>query len=416
MASRDKQRRIDTQWQTLQPSWDKKDYDGERKMLHDTLDDDENIERLSPSGWKVLLGEEAMESHDRGIFTATGRRVIFLNKGRFSKNVAQIPYLAIREVQQQGPGNLTVVTPKYDYSLTLDQDAAALADFIRTRLPSDAASMEDRLSSILMGGEHIDHWAHCTVGEEQVSEMSSSAQSGGGKSYDYTGSIAFGVLAVATDRRIFFRALGLNREPKLTECPHGSILFVDYRGGTRVRFVDVKSQVHALSFREEADATQFVELISQHFGTAARRVSAEARIFAEWKLQHPIWDHRKNHGGERRKLAEILENDEHIEGLAWGDYQPEREKDLIYGGILAATGRRLLFVSNGLLEKNVNQLPYDGIDSVALRAGELHITAKSGHDGYVISSIDNMDPQDSRLKGHRDAFVARLQTLVESEA
>ena len=84
MASRDKRRRIDTQWQTLQPSWDKKDYDGERKMVHDTLDDDENIERLSPSSWKVLLGEEAMESHDRGIFAGTDRRVIFLNKGRLS--------------------------------------------------------------------------------------------------------------------------------------------------------------------------------------------------------------------------------------------------------------------------------------------------------------------------------------------
>ena len=56
MASREKQRRIDSQWQTLQPSWGKKDYDGERKMLHDTLDDDENIERLSSCGWKVLAG------------------------------------------------------------------------------------------------------------------------------------------------------------------------------------------------------------------------------------------------------------------------------------------------------------------------------------------------------------------------
>ncbi len=125
MASREKKRRIDTQWQTLQPSWDKKDYDGERKMLHDTLDDDENIERLSASGWKVLEGEQAMESHERGIVTATGRQVIFLNKGRITRNVAQIPYLGIREVKEQGPGNLTVVASRFDYSLTLDHGAAA---------------------------------------------------------------------------------------------------------------------------------------------------------------------------------------------------------------------------------------------------------------------------------------------------
>ncbi len=215
--------------------------------------------------------------------------------------------------------------------------------------------MEDRLSSILMGGERIDHWAHCTMGEEHVSEMRSSAQSVVGENYDYAGTMALGGLAVATNRRIFFQGLGLslgfNRAAGLTECPNGSILFVDYRGGMRVRFVDVKSQVHLLGFREEADATQFVELISQHFGTAARRVSAEVRISAEWKLQHPIWDHRKNHGGESRKLVEIMDSDEHIEGLAWGDYHPEGAKDLLYGGIIAATWRRLLFVSDGLLER-----------------------------------------------------------------
>ena len=70
----------------------------------------------------------------------------------------------------------------------------------------------------------------------------------------------------------------------------------------------------------------------EHVGTAARRVSAEARISAEWKLQHPLWDHRKNHGGERRKLVEIMDDDEHIEALAWGDYGQKGAKDELYGG------------------------------------------------------------------------------------
>ena len=80
-------------------------------------------------------------------------------------------------------------------------------------------------------------------------------------------------------------------------------------GGTSVRFVDVDAEVRALEFREEGDATQFVKLMREHVGTAAWRVSAEARISAEWKLQHPLWDHRKNHGGERRKLVEIMDDD-----------------------------------------------------------------------------------------------------------
>ena len=47
----------------------------------------ENIERLS-GGWKLSL----WGSHDRDIVAATGRRVVCLNKGRISNNVAQIPY------------------------------------------------------------------------------------------------------------------------------------------------------------------------------------------------------------------------------------------------------------------------------------------------------------------------------------
>ena len=413
MASREKIRQIDAQLQALQPGWGEKDYDGERKMLYDMMGDDEHIERLSAGGWKVLQRGRAMESHDRGIFAATGRGVVFLNKGRLSNNAAKIPYLAILEVQQQGPGELTVVTPLNHYSLSLDPGAAGLADFIRGRLLSDAASLEDSLSDILIGGERIDHWARGKAGEEWVNEVSNPAQAGGDR-YHHTDFLDTESLAVATDRRILFCTLEIGYEREYIDCPHGSILSVGYRGGRRIRFVDVDAKVRTLRFQQEADATQFVKLMREHVGTAARRVSAEARISAEWKLQHPLWDHRKNHGGERRKLAEIMDDDEHIEGLAWGDYHPAGSEELLYGGIIAATERRLLVVSNGLLEKNVSQLPYDGIDGVALKDGDLIITAKPGHSGYVISSIDDMDPHDSRRKGHRDAFAARLQTIVES--
>ena len=75
-------RQIDAQLQALQPDWGEKDYDGERKMLYDMMGDDEHIERLSAGSWKVLQRGRAMESHDRGIVAATGRGVVFLNKGR----------------------------------------------------------------------------------------------------------------------------------------------------------------------------------------------------------------------------------------------------------------------------------------------------------------------------------------------
>ena len=178
MASREKQRRIDTQWQTLQPSWGKKDYDGERRMLYDAIVEGDNVEHLFGRRWGSYNA-----NHDRGVAAATERGLVLLNRGRLTKNVERIPYLAIREVREQGPGTLTVVAPRQDYSLTLDQGAAVLADYIRGRLHSEAASLEDRLSSILMGGERIDHWAHCTVGEQTVHEAGGNAQGGGG-SYD----------------------------------------------------------------------------------------------------------------------------------------------------------------------------------------------------------------------------------------
>ena len=65
MASREKQRRIDAQWQTLQPFWGKKDYEGERKMLYDLLEPGEDVELLHSCGFEtknVAWGSR----HDRG--------------------------------------------------------------------------------------------------------------------------------------------------------------------------------------------------------------------------------------------------------------------------------------------------------------------------------------------------------------
>ena len=408
MARKETRDNIDRRWQMLQPGWGRDDFKGERRMLYEAIVEGNNVEHLFGCSW----GSDN-SNHDRGIVAATERGLVLLNRGRLSKNVELIPYLAIREVREQEPGTLTVVAPRQDYSITLDTGAAKLADYIRGRLHSDAASLEDRLSGILMGGERIDHWAHCTVGEQKVYEAGGNTQGGGG-SYDInTTTLAdSSALAVATDRRILFCTLGFNYDRERASWPHGSILSVEYWGGTSVRFVDVDARTHALGFREDGDATQFVKPMREHVGTAARRLSAEARISAEWKLQHPLWDHRKNHGGERRKLVEIMDDDEHIEALAWGDYGQKGAKEELYGGIIAATGRRLLLVSNGLLGQNVSQLSYGGIDDVALKGGELIITAKSGHSGYEISSIDNMDPHDSRKKGYRGVFASRLQALA----
>ena len=434
MASREKQRRIDAQWQTLQPFWGKKDYEGERKMLYDLLEPGEDVELLHSCGFEtknVMWGSR----HDRGVVVATGRRVILLNRGRLSKNRFGLTYLEIDEITEPEPGRVRLRGSGSGnamgsgsgavFELDLQFAAAEFSRFVRGHLLSDEESVAAAFSHVLTLGEQVRHWAHCLAGQETVFH---NPGSGGGPSGSYTPESwktswdGWPALAVATERRMLLITLAVHTdvllhrrgEEVIASCPPGTILAVEcteHTEGQEVRFVDQKGQVYAAHFRREADASPFVNIMREH-AAAARQVSRQPRISAEWKLQHPLWDHRKNHGGERRKLAEIMDDDEHIEALAWGDYRPARAKEELYGGIIAATGRRLLLVSNGLLEQNVSQLPYEGIDGVALKSGDLIITAKSGHSGYEIFSIDDMDPHDSRNKGYGEVFASRLQALV----
>ena len=106
MASREKQRRIDTQWQTLQPSWGKEDYGGERRMLYDAIVEGDNVEHLFGCSWgsynangdngELIFGRRwgsDNANHDRGVAAATERGLVLLNRGRLTKNVERIPYL-----------------------------------------------------------------------------------------------------------------------------------------------------------------------------------------------------------------------------------------------------------------------------------------------------------------------------------
>ena len=105
-----------------------------------------------------------------------------------------------------------------------------------------------------------------------------------------------------------------------------------------------------------------------------------------------------------------MEDDEHIECLIWGDYEPQQAEGDVHGGVIAATGRRLLFVSDGLLDKHVGQAPYEGIAGLAFD-GELVITSLPGYDGYRVYGLNDMNPRHSRKKGHDSTFVSRLQSL-----
>ena len=412
MPSREEKSRIDAQWQHLQPGWGPKEYHGERQMLYDNLDEGESIERLWSCGWKVFEEEEAMESHDRGIIVATRGRVLLMNRGRLRKNVSAIPYSSMAVVEEAETGKVRIRKADLEYDLAVELWAPDLVSFLQERILSGAASMETELSRVLENGELLERWAHCTAGEEWVLEVRPRGYESRGPDYDYTFAYGSSALAVATDRRILFYQPDYGK--MTASWPHGTILAVEYWGGTRVRFAAVDSPVSALRFTQEEDAAHFASLMRQHTANAARRVSAETRISAHWKLQHPLWHHRDNHGSERRKLAEVMEEDEHIEALAWGEYQPLSARGELHSGIIAATGQRLLFVSNGLMDKHVSELPYDGVNGLDLERGKLVIHPAPGYDECEISSIDDMSPHDSRHKGHSAVFETRFRVLLET--
>ena len=82
MPTREHIRNIDDQWQALQPGWGRKDYEGERKMLYDQMEEGESIEVLLECGWEHRYTREVIGTHPRGVVAATSQRVLFLNKGR----------------------------------------------------------------------------------------------------------------------------------------------------------------------------------------------------------------------------------------------------------------------------------------------------------------------------------------------
>ena len=106
----EKRERIDRQWIAATPSgwgnpkaWgadrqergDRDMHSGEREMLYDVLDQDEEIKALVGGSYRAEQ-DTARTSKHRGVAVATDRRVIFLDKGVFgSTDVSEMPYRSI---------------------------------------------------------------------------------------------------------------------------------------------------------------------------------------------------------------------------------------------------------------------------------------------------------------------------------
>ena len=107
-----KEERIDQEWNALIPKgWgtftDANMHSGERKMLYRLLESDEHLECLCGGDFKANSGEshiwrDSGRSFNSGVVVATDRRVIFLDKGIVSTEVAELTYNSIESISYSG--------------------------------------------------------------------------------------------------------------------------------------------------------------------------------------------------------------------------------------------------------------------------------------------------------------------------
>ena len=423
MAMQDKRSRIDAQWQALQPGWGNKDYDGERKLLHDTLDDDENIDRLWAGGWKVLVGRQEVEKHDRGVVAFTGRRVVFLNKGRLSKNVAKIPYWGIETVEEVGPDAVRFAGFGKTHEMRLgDWGTNELTNLVRSRLPTDAASFQVALSDMLGRDESIEFWTRCAEGGlEIVAEDAIYERGGNGNSSVkekwWEASVA-GVagLALVTDRRFIFS--GVFRDAYNLNVPFADLLTVQCQNG-ELKFAALGlglDNTYVIRPSRKEDAEELANLMQTHLAAQLSPDHEQARIFAEWRMRQPVWSERKKRNKERNRLPELMEDGERLQGLLGGSFKPEGTNETSHDGVVVATDRRLIFVSESVLNEHVGELPYEGVSEVLYEEGgrhkQLRFMAKPGYPRYSVDSMDQERPHNTRQTGYPEEFAVLVDGLI----
>ncbi len=92
------QERVLWQWSSARPEWGQGMHSGERKMLADLIDNDENVLALLGGTFVQDTERKALKRH-KGVVVATNRRVLFLDKGLFGNSeVMEIAHRAIESI------------------------------------------------------------------------------------------------------------------------------------------------------------------------------------------------------------------------------------------------------------------------------------------------------------------------------
>ncbi len=417
MGMQDKRSRIDAQWQALQPGWGDKDYDGERRLLHDTLDDDENIDRLWAGGWNMLVGRQEVYKHDGGIVACTGRSIVFLNKGRVNQSVSKVPYWSIETVEAAGPDAVRLAGFGKTHELQPgDWGANELTSLVRSRQPADAESYRAALSHMLDSGESVEFWTPCSLGgPELVDERATYQEEGAVEDKWWQASVLGGPgLALATGRRLIF--VGVFTDASNLNVPFANLLAVQCQNGEVIFASLGLDNTYLIRPSRKEDAEELASLMQDHLAARPGPDHARERLFAQWRMLQPVWSHRNKRSKERTKLPEIMAEGEQLHAILGGLFKSEETEGIPKDGIIAATDRRLIFLSESPFGKHAGQLDFAGISELLYEDGKRHsrlrIMTKPGHPGYNVDNMDEGRPRNSGQTGYPGEFAVLVNGLV----
>ena len=400
MATQYKVDRINAQWQAKSPGWRPKEYSGEREMLYDILDDQEDIECLLACRWGdndswVWVGSMVVATtqdagsyypgpHYDGIAVATSQRVIFLMKrrgflgffGEDNTATAEMPYEDIALVPypdmdpyerrwRDGRRENLVRIGNYKYTVNRQINDRPFIDCVRSHLtspealkanrldaqwqacapdfydPADSTRVRRNLHSILYDNENIERLIQGNLWEWSTPNAG---------------------VAVTTDSRIIFvRASEQWYSIPWSEIPYRSIEAVAYNQAD-VTITRRSAGVCKVTDARQLYAESFADYIQDHLaGAAASEEAAKRnRIDAQWYARIPdnqFW-RPEAHTEELLALYGILDDAEDIEGVIEAFLE-----DLIYCTAVA-TDRRVIVLKgyNKVFEspyQNMGEIEYD---------------------------------------------------------
>ena len=445
MATKYEIDRIDAQWQTKSPGWRPREYFGEREMLHDILDDQEDIECLLACRWGdkqswawvgnmvVGYGGRVQNAgnyypgpHHDGIVVATSRRVIFLVKrrsflgffGEATTAAAEMPYEDIvsvpypnmdpyeRRWKDRRMGDLVRVG-NYKYTVDRRVDDQPFIDCVRSHLTSPEASKANRLDA---------QWQACAPDFFDPADSTRARRNLYSVLYDnenierliqgnlWEWSTPKAGVAVATEGRIIFmRASEQSYSSPWSEIPYRSIDEVAYHQAD-VTITRRSAGVCKITDARQLHAESFADCIQAHLsGEAAPDVAARLnRIDAQWYARvsdNQVW-RPEAHTEELLALYGILDDAEGIESVI------EAFLEGIIYCVAVATDRRVIVLTE---YEKVFESPYESIGGIEYNTEffgsrpSMTITGVFNNSSEVIFGYDSRD-----LKAFADCALGHL--------